>query len=123
MTNLVRADDGCVLIVDDEEDVRESVRDVVEMMGCVALMAESGEDALAILEKRRPCLVLLDLLMPGMSGAEVLNAIRAQPALRSLPVVMSTSAPDRAPRGVAMLAKPIDVDALCACLRRECRCP
>ena len=117
------ADESCVLIVDDEEDVRESLRDVVEMMGCAAIMAESGQDALAILAQRRPCLVILDLLMPGMTGAELLDAMRAQPALASVPVVMSTSAPERAPRGVPMLPKPIDVDALCGWMRRVCRCP
>ena len=43
------AGESCVLIVDDEEDVRESLRDAVEMMGCAAIMADSGENALAFL--------------------------------------------------------------------------
>ena len=115
--------DACfVLIVDDEEGVRESLRDVVEMVGCVAQMAEDGEDALAILATRRPCLVIVDLLMPRMNGAELVDAIRAKPALAGVQIVMSTSAPERAPRGVPILAKPIDVDALCVWIRRVCRC-
>ena len=116
------ADESCVRIVDDEEDVRESLRDVVEMMGCAALMAKNGEDALAILAERRPCLVIVDLLMPRMNGAELLDAMRAQPELAGVPVVMSTSAPERAPRGVLMLAKPVDVRALCGLMRRVCQC-
>ena len=117
------AGESCVLIVDDEEDARESLRDAVEMIGCTAIMADTGENALAFLARRRPCLVILDLLMPGMTGAELLDAIRAQPALANVPVVMSTSAPERAPRGVPMLPKPIDVDALWAWMHRVCRCP
>jgi CheY-like chemotaxis protein len=113
---------GCVLIVDDQEDVRESLRDVVEMVGCRALMAASGEEALALMAGCRPCLVLLDLLMPGMTGAELLEAMRRDPALAALPVLMSTSAPERAPRGVPVLAKPIDVEALCGWMRRSCQC-
>ena len=97
----------CVLIVDDEEDVRESLRDVVEMVGCFALMAASAEEALALLAKRRPCLVVLDLLLPGMKGGEMLEVMRREPALSRLPVLISTSAPERAPRDVPVLSKPI----------------
>ena len=115
--------EGCVLIVDDEEDVRESLRDVVEMAGCTAILASSGEDALKLLADHKPCLVLLDLMMLGMSGGETLEAMRRDPALASLPVIVSTSSPERAPRGVPVLPKPIDIDALLGWLRLECRCP
>jgi CheY-like chemotaxis protein len=116
------AGSACVLIVDDEEDVRESLRDVVEMVGCSALMAASAEEALALLSEQRPCLVVLDLLLPGMKGGEMLDAIRAQPLLSNLPVLISTSIPEHAPRGVPVLAKPIDVDALCGWMRTTCHC-
>lgn len=112
----------CVLIVDDEEDVRESLRDVVEMVGCSALLAASAEEGLAVLAQLRPCLVVLDLLMPGMNGGEMLEAMRREPLLAQLPVLISTSAPERAPRDVPVLAKPIDVDALCGWMRRACSC-
>ena len=122
MNDAAPSDDACVLIVDDEEDVRESLRDVVEMVGCSAILAASGEEALAILSERRPCLVVLDLLMPGMTGSDMLEAIRRDPQLASMPVLISTSAPERAPRGVPVLPKPIDVDALCGWVRRNCEC-
>jgi CheY-like chemotaxis protein len=112
----------CVLIVDDEEDVRESLRDVVEMVGCSALMAASAEEALALLAEQRPCLVVLDLLLPGMKGGAMLEAIRARPLLANVPVLISTSLPELAPRGVPVLAKPIDVEALCGWMRTACQC-
>lgn len=114
---------GCVLIVDDEEDVRESLRDVVEMIGCTAILAASGADALAVLADRRPCLIILDLIMPGMSGNELLVRLRAEPELATLPVVVSTSTPERAPRDVPVIPKPIDIGAMCDWMRRLCRCP
>ena len=113
---------GCVLIVDDEEDVRESVRDVVEMVGCSALLAASAKEALALLAHQRPCLVVLDIIMPGMSGTELLEELRRRPELSGMAVVMSTSAPERAPSGVLILAKPLDVEALSELMRRTCQC-
>jgi len=113
---------SCVLIVDDEEGVRESLRDVVEMVGCSAITAASAEEALALLSNNRPCMVVLDLTMPGMSGAEMLEVMRRQPALSTTPVLISPSSPERAPGGVPVLAKPIDVDALCKWIRRTCEC-
>ena len=111
-----------VLIVDDEEEARESLRDVVELVGCSALLAGSGQEALALLAERRPCLMVVDLMMPGMTGVQLLEAMRLEPTLRTVPVVISTSAPERAPRGVPLLAKPIDIDALCGMMRRLCSC-
>jgi CheY-like chemotaxis protein len=122
-TDATAAEDrGCVLIVDDEEDVRESVRDVVEMVGCSALMAASGREALALLVHRRPCLVVLDILMPGMTGIQLLDEIRLKPELEGLSVVMSTSAPERAPADVMVLPKPLDIDAFSALMHRSCQC-
>jgi CheY-like chemotaxis protein len=122
ITDQTSANEGCVLIVDDEEGVRESLRDVVEMVGCSALMASTAKEALALLAHRRPCLIVLDLLMPGMTGGEMLDVMRREPKLANINVVISTSAPERAPRGVPVLPKPIDIDALCDWISRACHC-
>jgi CheY-like chemotaxis protein len=111
-----------VLVVDDEDDVRETMRDLVEMFGCAVMTAGNGAEALALLEDHRPCLIVLDLLMPVMTGQELLEAMRHRPALAALPVVISTSAPERAPAGLPVLKKPLDVDAFMSCLRRNCEC-
>jgi CheY-like chemotaxis protein len=117
-----RQQGSCVLIVDDDADERESLRDVVEMLGLSAQMAANAEEALAMLVHSHPCLVILDVLMPGMTGVQMLEKMRQDPRLSQLPVVMSTSAPERVPRGVAVLPKPVNIDALCGWMKRSCRC-
>lgn len=113
---------NCVLIVDDEEDVRESVKDVVELTGCNAMTAGDATEGLRMLRDAPPCLVIIDLLMPGMSGTEMIEAIQRDPALAELAIVVSTSVPERAPKGVALLPKPIDIKTLHAWIQRACTC-
>ena len=116
------ASKNCILVVDDDEDIRETLREAVEMVGCTALLAKDGSDALRVLGQHRPCLIILDLIMPIMTGEELLQAMRLQPELAQLPVVVSTSAPRRAPAGVPVLAKPIDLRAFWDCIRQNCDC-
>ena len=60
--------------------------------------------------------------MPEMSGTQLLDELRRRPELSGMTVVMSTSAPERAPSDVLVLAKPLDIDALSSLMRRTCRC-
>ena len=122
MTPQADAREGFVLIVDDQEDIRETLREVIEMAGCQSITAANGVEALKLLEHHRPCLIVLDLLMPVMSGQEMLEELRNRPELATLPVVVSTSAPHLAPSGVPVLPKPIEIAGLWAWLRRTCRC-
>lgn len=112
----------CVLVVDDEEGVRETLCDLVQLTGCKAVAASNGAEALTLLRTWRPCLIILDLLMPVMSGQEMLAAMQDRPELASLPVVISTSAPSRAPKGIPVVAKPIDVQVMWDWIRRTCQC-
>jgi CheY-like chemotaxis protein len=116
-------DEDFVLIVDDEQDIRETLSEVAAHIGCRARSAANGAEALRMLETQRPCLIILDLRMPVMSGQETLAALRGDAALADLPVVISTSTPAEAPRGVPVLPKPIDVDKAFAWMRRYCQCP
>jgi CheY-like chemotaxis protein len=122
MTNETGAGDGGVLIVDDDELIRDTLRELVEMAGCSALLAANGRDALKVLETQRPCLVILDLLMPIMTGMELFEVMQNDPALAMIPIVVSTSAPDRAPAGATVLRKPIDIDDVVRWMRRTCSC-
>ncbi|OQX25081.1 MAG: hypothetical protein BWK80_17475 [Desulfobacteraceae bacterium IS3] len=65
-----------VLIVDDEEGIREGSARIITRMGCKVFKASRGEEALEILEKEKVSIILLDLKMPGMDGMEVLNRIQ-----------------------------------------------
>jgi len=113
---------ACVLVVDDEADIRETLREAVEMMGCTAVLAANGADALELLRASKPCLMVIDMIMPVMTGEELLEILRQQPALAQLPVLISTSAPQLAPAGVPVLPKPIDLGAFWAWIRQNCRC-
>jgi EAL domain-containing protein (putative c-di-GMP-specific phosphodiesterase class I)/ActR/RegA family two-component response regulator len=83
-----------VLVVDDEPSVRLLLRDILEMDGYDVCEAADGPAALRMLAGHRPSCVMLDLMMPGMSGLEVLAQIRRNADLAGLPVVMLTAATD-----------------------------
>jgi len=118
------ADQGesVVLIVDDEDDIRETLGELVAHVGCTARGAANGAEALELLKTLRPCLIILDLRMPVMNGHETWAALQQDPSLAHVPVVVSTSTPDDAPQGATVLPKPIDVDAAFSLMRRYCRC-
>lgn len=106
-----RASTKTVLIVEDEPDIRDSLREVLEDEGYAVAVAANGKEGLAQLSHlSKPCAVVLDIIMPVMSGNELYNAMQADPQLASIPVLVSTSDPTRAPSGVLIMKKPIDVD-------------
>jgi CheY-like chemotaxis protein len=108
-----------VLVVDDDAAIREYVGDLLEMEGHDVRFAGDGPAALESILEQRPDCVLLDVMMPGMSGHEVLAEIRRIDGGPQLPVVMVTAAAGEAQSWQAwtggvdyFLAKPIDVDQL-----------
>ena len=115
-------DRSCVLVLDDEADIRESLREVVELVGCSAILAANGAEALRLMALRRPCLVILDLAMPVMSGQEVIEEMKKDPRLAGVPIVISTSLPSRAPAGLPVVPKPIDVLKLFGWIERTSEC-
>jgi len=64
-----------ILVVDDEEDIRESVRMILEKNGYRVLTAEDGDDCLRVLKEEKPDLILLDIMMPGTPVTEVIKSI------------------------------------------------
>lgn len=115
-----------VLVVDDDPDVRETLADAVEDAGRRVLMAQDGAEALRTLDEApRPCLVLLDLKMWPMGGAEFLQRLQTRVDASDFPVVLVTADRDyhaarNAPGVVAVLPKPFDVAALKAVLEKFC---
>lgn len=80
-----------VLVVDDEPDIRYLVRSVLETRGVEVVEADCGEECLQILEKFTPDLILLDIMMPGIDGWEVLRKIKGDDRHKSIQVAMLTS--------------------------------
>ncbi len=80
-----------ILIVEDEEDIRELVRYTLEREGHAVVAAETGEQGLAAVRGSRPSLILLDLMLPGLDGKEICRRLKQDEATRSIPVVMLTA--------------------------------
>jgi CheY-like chemotaxis protein len=110
-----------ILVVDDELDIRESLQELFEDAGFQVLTAADGVEALAVMDGEPPCIVILDLLMPGLTGDQVYDSMRRDDRLRAVPVIIATSDPARAPRDVPVLRKPIDVGRLLDAVRQYCR--
>jgi PAS domain S-box-containing protein len=111
----VSARQGSVLLVDDDNDVREILQLTLANEGYDVRAASNGAEALTELTHGVPDVVLLDMMMPVMSGAEFLAAVRADPRYRRLPVVVVTAWPAEAKSlagADAVLAKPVDVEVL-----------
>jgi PleD family two-component response regulator len=83
-----------LLFVDDNEDMRLVVRDILESAGHEVALAADGMTALASIQQREPDLLVLDLIMPGMSGFEVCRAVKRNPFTARIPVLMLTAQGD-----------------------------
>jgi CheY-like chemotaxis protein len=104
-----------ILIVDDEVQNRKLLEAVLRPEGYETVSVANGEEALASITQRRPDLILLDIMMPGMDGYEVAGILKANPATSNIPVIMVTAQDDRAARLASLtagaediLTKPID---------------
>ncbi len=89
-----------VLIVDDERDLVSLLDFNLRQAGFETLLAQSGEEALAQLRRRVPDLILLDLMLPDLSGIEICRRVKSDPRTRSVPVVMLTARSDEVDRVV-----------------------
>lgn len=111
-----------VLVVEDEEELRDMLREALELNGYAVRAVEDGQqalDALAAIE--HVCVVLLDLVLPNMNGWEFFAKLRERPEYARIPVVVHSSAPDRAPAGVdGVLRKPLSLANLLAVVKRHC---
>ena len=97
-----------VLVVDDEPYIREVLRDFLTRVGDEVATAETGAAALEAVPTFRPDVILLDMVMPGLSGAEVFEALRR--AGSTVPVIVISGQPVAPPEGVfAFLRKPFDL--------------
>jgi CheY-like chemotaxis protein len=113
-----------ILIVEDEEEIRESLKDFFEDEGFEVTTAANGAEAITSLyATSAPDLVILDLLMPVMSGNEVYERMQGDPVLAKIPVIIMTSDPSRAPPGLLIMRKPMALDRLLMAVRQFCKPP
>ena len=107
------AEKRTVLIVDDEADIRDSLTDALADEGYQVISAANGREALRLLpDVPRPCAIILDIIMPVMSGTDFYRELRADPKLADIPVLISTSNPSRAPGSLPIVKKPINLERL-----------
>ena len=106
-----------VLLVEDDPDIRDIVQDVLEAEGYDVVPASHGRQALEFLsgarDSERPDLVILDMMMPLVDGRHVLEAIRNDRTLSSVPVVVMSAIAHEKPAGAAaFLRKPFSLETL-----------
>ena len=111
-----------VLVIDDDSDFRDLVTRFLGKEGFRVVSASDGDEGLMRARQLRPALITLDVLMPGLDGWSLLAALKAEPALADIPVIMLTIADDRN-KGFALgaseyLTKPLDRGRLAAILRK-----
>lgn len=114
-----------ILIVEDDTDVREVLQMVLTSYEFSVLTASNGKEALDLLKQGEiPSLVLLDIMMPVMTGWEFLEAKAADPKLAPIPVVVLSAADTSNPSArfaAAFVPKPINMDALIQKISEHCR--
>ena len=81
----------CILVVEDQPDNRQILRDLLGSAGYELVEAENGEEALAVVAQRRPDLILMDIQLPIMDGYETTRRIRSNIDLQSIPIIAVTS--------------------------------
>jgi CheY-like chemotaxis protein len=117
-----------VLVIDDDPTVHDLMRRFLNKEGLQMITARSGEEGIRLARELRPAVITLDVLMPGMDGWAVLTALKADPALSEIPVIMLTIM-DEKHMGYALgaadyLTKPINWERLSVLLHRyECARP
>jgi len=112
-----------VVVVDDEPGICETLAEVFQDEGYLVHCAPDGARALELFRSldHPPCVVLLDLIMPIMDGNAVYEAMQADPALRDIAVVITTSDPSSAPPGVSIMKKPVSLKVLIEMVHKYCR--
>lgn len=117
---------GTILVVEDDLDIREVMRMVLEASGYEVLEAGDGAEALVAVRAHRPSVILLDLMMPGMDGFQFRESQLQDPAIAAIPVVIVSgggTVPERASElgAAGYLVKPTDVQRLLALMADLCR--
>ncbi len=116
-----------VLVIDDDPDSADILKRNLEKTGYEVLIAHSGPEGLDLARTRHPAAITLDVMMPGMDGWSVLTALKSDPGVAAIPVIMVTMLQDRnfgfALGASEFLTKPVDQDKLRTLLAKYCGKP
>ncbi|MBD6618691.1 response regulator transcription factor [Komarekiella sp. 'clone 1'] len=113
-----------ILVVDDDLGTRLSISDYLELSGYSLIMANDGQEALAMVDEYHPDLIVTDIVMPRMNGYELVRQVRQKPAFRLLPVILLTARTKTQERILGYqsgcdlyLPKPFELEELAAAIR------
>ncbi len=125
MVRKKKTDPECrrVLVVDDDEGIRETLTDLLALEGYEPVCATNGQEALDELRRGpKPCMVFLDLMMPVLDGWQVLAQRKADPALAQIPVVVITAAHQigQAAKANKVLRKPFPIEEALEAAKEFC---
>lgn len=114
-----------ILIVEDDKDGRELLGELIALHGFQPVLASDGLAALELLKTTRPCVILLDLMMPRMNGWQFREAQMSNPALKDIPVVVVSADGNVARKAhevhaSAYLRKPVDPAELVRAIQAHC---
>jgi CheY-like chemotaxis protein len=112
-----------ILVVDDDADCREMLVDLLSNEGYMVVSAENGRQALDYLSGSTAAMIILDLMMPVMSGWEFRALQKSDPRLESLPVVVMTASAVHDINADAVVRKPIDFGLLLSLVKQNCPPP
>lgn len=111
-----------ILVVEDELDILETLEMLLAMEGYKVLTASNGRDALKVLSENPVDLVLSDVMMPVLTGLEMLDSVRGDPRHREIPVILMSAAnvrPKSGPHGwTEFMKKPVEMEQLLATVDR-----
>lgn len=113
-----------ILIIEDDHDIRETYRQLLELEGYEVVTASNGKEGLELLKRMgRPSLILLDLMMPVMNGWEFLAAQKGDQALANIPVVVVTAAgkdKEKSVEAAGYIKKPVELQSLLDTVKQYC---
>lgn len=113
-----------ILVVEDEPALRQTLKDVLEIQGYRVYLAANGKEGIEQLQKiaPEPCVILLDLMMPIMSGWDFLDHQRTNPLFQNIPIVICSAYEEsaKAIRPAAYVPKPVKLDQLLGAVKAFC---
>ncbi|MBY0414468.1 MAG: response regulator [Bdellovibrionales bacterium] len=112
-----------ILIVEDDKDIRESMKDALEIEGYKVLMASNGNEGLASLRSNdHTCMILLDLLMPTMGGREFMDIVQNEEKISSIPIFIHSSVANKENTigAAGWIKKPADLSVILRAVKSYC---